>query len=329
VNRHVVLLTYGEPPTPAFPAQLRYSWRILLGLTRAVAPIPPPLIPMIALARARMRWSLWTRERYRSPLEPQTRAEAEGLLPLLVARSPDTRWQVHVAYEFRDPLLLDRLAALPPEEPVDVVPMYVADSAFTHQLARDTIGRWAARSAPRPAPIRVRPALGEAAVIDASVAHVRREIDARGAGGSGWALVLAAHGTLLEPPRPMETGRLATERIAAEIAEKLRERFDKIQLAWLNHVYGGRWTEPAADVALRELAANGVRKVVYYPFGFFADNAESQLEGRVALRGEPALEAIHLPCMNASPELLQAIADQLTDAAAPAPSPSLEPAGKP
>ena len=39
-ERHVVLITYGEPPTASFAAQLRYSWRILLGLTRSVAPIP-------------------------------------------------------------------------------------------------------------------------------------------------------------------------------------------------------------------------------------------------------------------------------------------------
>jgi protoheme ferro-lyase len=324
VTRHVVLLTYGEPPTPAFFPQLKYSWRILLGLTRAVAPIPPALIPMIALARARLRWSLWTQERYRSPLEPLTHEQADGLAALLAERDPATNWRVHVAYEFRDPLLLATLASLPKDEPVDVVPMYVADSAFTHQLARDTIARWAARTAARSAPIRVRPALDEAPLIEAAAAHVRREIDSRGIGGPGWALVLAAHGTLLEPPRPMETGRVATERIAAGIAAKLGDRFDRIQLGWLNHVYGGRWTEPAADVALRDLAASGVRKVVYFPFGFLADNAESQLEGRIALRAVPEIEAVHLLCMNAAPELLQALAAQLTGGPVPAPEPRPE-----
>jgi protoheme ferro-lyase len=324
VTRHVVLLTYGEPPTPAFFPQLKYSWRILLGLTRAVAPIPPALIPMIALARARLRWSLWTQERYRSPLEPLTHEQADRLAVLLAERDPATNWRVHVAYEFRDPLLLTALASLPNDEPVDVVPMYVADSAFTHQLARDTIARWAARTAARSAPVRVRPALDEAPLIEAAAAHVRREIEARGIGGPGWALVLAAHGTLLEPPRPMETGRVGTERIAAGIAAKLGNRFDRIQLGWLNHVYGGRWTEPAADVALRDLAASGVRKVVYFPFGFLADNAESQLEGRIALRAVPEIEAVHLLCVNAAPELLQAIADQLTGGAVPAPEPGPE-----
>jgi protoheme ferro-lyase len=311
VTRHVVLLTYGEPPTPAFGSQLVYSWRILLGLTRSVAPIPRPLLPLIALTRARFRWSLWSKERYGSPLEPITRAQAEGLAGTLAERSNGEDWRVHVAYEFRDPLLATVLSAIPADEPVDVVPMYAADSAFTHQLSRDAVAAWARRAAPRREPPRVLPALPASAVAAASAAHVRRELDARGVGGKGWALVLAAHGTLLDPPRPIETGREGTERIAAAIGERLSDRFDRVVLGWLNHVYGGRWTEPPVDQALRELAASGVEKVVYFPFGFLADNAESQLEGRIALRGCPGIEAVHLPCVNAAPELLEALAVQL------------------
>ena len=55
MTRHVVLVTYGEPTTASFSEQLVYSWRILLGLTRTVAPIPRPLLPVIALSRARGR----------------------------------------------------------------------------------------------------------------------------------------------------------------------------------------------------------------------------------------------------------------------------------
>src|SRR5439155_10390014 len=86
--RHVVLITYGEPPTPSFTSQLRYSWRILLGLTRAVASIPAWVLPMIAVSRARTRHRLWSSERYRSPLESITRAQAELMRESLAAESP-------------------------------------------------------------------------------------------------------------------------------------------------------------------------------------------------------------------------------------------------
>jgi protoheme ferro-lyase len=311
-HRHVVLLTYGEPEAPATLAQLRYSWRILIGLTSRVASIPAPVMPIIALSRARFRNRLWTRERYASPLEPLTREQARGLAAALGAGDGETEWRVHVAYEFRDPLLTAVLEGLPEDQPVDVLPMYVADSAFTHQISRDSVARWAAmRRRPRGAPVRVMPPLEGTTFAALSADHVLAEADARAATGPEWALVLAAHGTLLDPPRPIETGRVATEQVAEGIAARLADRFGKVQLGWLNHVYGGRWTEPPVEEALRRVAAAGYRRVVYFPFGFSADNAESQLEGRIALRAQPGLESVHLPCLNAAPAYLEALARQV------------------
>lgn len=315
-TRHVVLLTYGEPPTPSFPAQLRYSWRILLGLTRRVAPIPRWVLPMVALSRARFRWWLWTRERYASPLEPLSREQARGLESALAARAPGTRWRVHLAYEFRDPLLPRVLDRLPAEEPVDVLPMYVADSDFTHAISRDTVRRWAAgRRRARPAPVRVLDPLPEEEFARVSAGHVEREIASRGIGGPGWTLALAAHGTLLDPPRSMETGRAATEKVCAALSARLAPRFDRVVGGWLNHVYGGRWTEPPMDQALRQVADAGGRRVVYFPYGFCADNAESQLEGRIALRVRPWDQAVHLPCLNAEPAYMEALAAWVAGAA--------------
>jgi protoheme ferro-lyase len=318
-TRHVVLLTYGEPPTPAFGAQLAYSWRILLGLTRSVAPIPAVLLPMIALSRARQRNALWTAERYASPLEPITARQRAAVAAALATTAPDTTWRVHVAYEFRRPLLVETIERLPADEPVDVVPMYAADSAFTHEIARMTLAAWAAGRPPRPGRVRVLPGLDAEALGTVSAEHVLAMLAARNVRpDAGTALVLAAHGTLLEPQRPIETGRLATERLAAAIARRLGPAFGMTTLGWLNHTRGGRWTEPAADVALRNVAVAGYRRVVYYPYGFLADNAESELEGRVFLRGEAGLEAVHLPCLNDSPALATLIARQLAGVAAEA-----------
>ena len=77
--KHVVLVTYGEPTSPSFIDQLVYSWRILLGLTRSVADIPAPLIPLIALSRARGRHAMWRQHEYGSPLEPITLERGRGL----------------------------------------------------------------------------------------------------------------------------------------------------------------------------------------------------------------------------------------------------------
>jgi len=325
-ERHVLLVTYGEPPTPSFLDHLVYSWRILLGLTRMVADIPRPLLPMIALARGLSRNHLWKQERYGSPLETITENQAVQLAETLCRLAPATDWRVHVAYEFRDPSIPVVLERIPDDAPVDFLPMYVADSAFTHEISRTTLRDERDGRARSVSSWRVQPALPEEALADASVAHLRRQLASLGrVTGKDWALVLATHGTLLEPKRKIETGRVATERICRLIAERVRGEFGYVVQGWLNHNRGGRWTEPAMDVALRDVAERGFEKVVYFPCGFLADNAESQLEGRTFLAGQSGLEAVHIDCLNDAPELIELLARQVIGAQSLAPPATVRP----
>jgi len=301
-RRHLVLLTYGEPPAARFGPQFTYSWRILFGLTRIIAPIPPPVVPMIAFQRARLRVAMWRAEGYSSPIEAEPLAQAEGVAAALARLDPGTAWQAHVAYEFRKPLLEACIAALPRGEPVRVLPMYLADSAFTHALARFKLARQAN--------VQVVPALDADTLAELSAAHVEAELAARGfAGGPDTALLLAAHGTLVDPPKPIATGRLETTAVAEGIARLLAPRFGRVLWGWLNHTMGGEWTSPAADAAFRMLLADGYKRIVYFPYGFLADNAESQLEGKIILKTAPeGVTTFHLPCLNASPALAEALA---------------------
>jgi len=321
-TQHVILVTYGEPPDPAFIDQLQYSWRILLGLTRTIADIPRPLIPLIAVARGRSRSSTWRRERYSSPLEAITMRQARALETHFTQTDPTRRWRVHVAYEFRSPLIADALASLPVNEPVAIIPMYAADSAFTHGLSRTTVDNLA-HGRPLSTRARVLPAFDADALGDIAASHVLESVASRPEWrGPDVALVLAAHGTLLEAQRPVDTGLAATERLIAAIRSRLSTEFGMVVNGWLNHTRGGRWTEPAMDDALQHVVNGGFRKAVYFPFGFLADNAETELEGRVALRKQPRLESWHLPCLNDSPRLISALAEALETTSRPV-SPAL------
>lgn len=310
---HVILVTYGEPPTPEFGEQLAYSWRILVGLTRTVAPIPRVLLPIIALLRARGRGRLWRSHDYSSPLEPITARQARVLGDSLAEAAEGERFLVHVAYEFRSPLLDDVLAGLPKGEPAFVVPMYAADSAFTHNLSRgiaDAHGRATAR------PVRVMEAVEAEHLAEVSAAHVMAlTAEASQWRGSEVAVLLSAHGTVLDPPRPIDTGLAATEALRRAITDRLSPHFGRVGNGWLNHTRGGRWTDPPVEKALHDLVAAGFTRVVYFPFGFLADNAESQLEGRLALAARPELRALHLPCLNESPALAGVLARQILAAA--------------
>jgi ferrochelatase len=305
--KHVILVTYGEPVTPAFIDQLVYSWRILLGLTRSVADIPAPLIPIIALSRGRGRNALWTRENYNSPLEPITIAQAERLRSVLSSRSGG-QWKVHVAYEFRSPLVASVVESIPAGEEVFIAPMYAADSAFTHELSRQAVAGLNSR---RAAPVVVLPPLDVDVLAEMSAKHVMQSIATDSVKPSSAALVLAAHGTLLKPAKPIETGRLATEALCKGIEQRLSKCFGLIANGWLNHTRGGQWTEPPIEETLKRVSAAGYKDVVYYPYGFLADNAESQLEGRLAAAAHPEMRVRFVPCFNDGPELMTAIASQI------------------
>ena len=308
--KHIVLVTYGEPMTPAFVEQLVYSWRILLGLTRTVADIPAPLIPVIALARARGRNALWKKHDYSSPLEPITLTQAAQVREAL-AQQTDDRWQIHVAYEFRDPLLSTVIGQLPRHEMVVVVPMYAADSSFTHDLSRTTVRNV---TQGRTASTIVLPAIDIDRLAQVSANHVMHALESDIANTTTSALVLAAHGTLLKPTKPIETGLLATELLRCRIEQRLSGCFGIVVNGWLNHTRGGQWTDPPIEEALKRVSDAGFRDVVYYPYGFLADNAESQLEGQLAAAARPELKVRFVPCLNDSPDLAQVIASQVLGA---------------
>ena len=309
--KHVVLVTYGEPTSPSFTDQLVYSWRILLGLTRSVADIPALLIPMIALSRARGRNVMWREQQYSSPLEPITLAQAAQLRSVLGRQSADGGWKIHVAYEFRNPLLPSLIRKLPRNEPVIVVPMYAADSAFTHELTRQSIKHLDSH---RPAPIIVLKAIDVDTLIKVSVDHLMHTIAEDKTTTQNAALVLAAHGTLLAPEKPIDTGLAATQKLCDGIRDSLTNSFGMIANGWLNHSRGGKWTEPPIEETLKRVKDAGYRDVIYYPYGFLADNAESQLEGRLAAAGQPGLRVRFVPCLNGSPELADVIASQVVSA---------------
>src|SRR5436305_11795003 len=95
----VILATYGEPAINSFSQQWMYSYRILKGLTRKIAKIPAPLLPVVAIARARGRVKLWRENSFASPLEKLHRDTVAALRAELASRGSDTL--VIPAYEFR------------------------------------------------------------------------------------------------------------------------------------------------------------------------------------------------------------------------------------
>jgi protoporphyrin/coproporphyrin ferrochelatase len=315
----VILATYGEPRVNSFAQQWVYSYRILRGLTRKVAEIPAPLLPLIATSRAFTRVKLWRENGFVSPLEElheRTVAAVQAHFPAVSGREVIVR----AAYEFRRPSLTDAVRGLGAGgcERIIVAPMYISEGDFTHGMTALGIGdAIAATGWPRE---RLNlcslggDRAGEERLAGVLASHLIRSMAERGVEDlSGWAVLLAAHGTVVTPIPGVDNGLRQAGRVLHRLKTNLRSRAGLVRVGWLNHTRGGRWTSPSVPEALEAIRGHGFEKLVYLPWGFTTDNAETVLEGRVALRDmkRPFARIEHLPCLNTGSEFVGLIAGSI------------------
>lgn len=318
----VVLTTYGEPERNSFAEQWIYSYRILERLTRKIAPIPKPILPIIATARARGRVKLWSQHGFSSPMEPLHEKTVSALSAEFARRGLDSDLLVTKAYEFRRPGLRDALRTLTAAgcRRAVVVPMYVAAGDFTNgmtELALDVALR-AERAWSRDR-ITILPLAPDETTMRRLVRtladHFLASLERAGIGlpAQDWGVMLAAHGTVTNPPPGVNNGLLDFGRVLLELKRELKPHAGLVRVGWLNHTRGGRWTTPDVPTALREMQKRGIRKLVYFPWGFTTDNAETALEGRIALQElETPFERVeYLHCLNDSPALVELLADRV------------------
>jgi protoheme ferro-lyase len=321
----VIPTTYGEPPRNSFAEQWMYSYRILLGLTRRIAPIPRLLLPIIATSRARGRVKLWGENGFSSPLEPLHERTVEALDGELRRRGADDLIVVP-AYEFRKPGIgeaLRQVKRLGCDRAV-VLPMYVADGDFTHGITRLKVGdALAAGKIARDVPSEVSLCMlaDDEATTDRLAGvlaeHCLASMRARGVetGAKDWAIMLAAHGTVVNPPAGVDNGLNHAGRVLIRLKAMLRPHAGAVRVGWLNHTRGGKWTTPPVAEALAKLRERGFGKLVYYPWGFTTDNAETALEGRVALAAmpEPFGRVEYLECLNSGEGFVKLLADRVCE----------------
>ena len=125
--------------------------------------------------------------------------------------------------------------------------------------------------------------------------------------------MLAAHGTVVNPPAGVDNGLAHFREVLEPLEAAIAPRAGAVSVGWLNHTRGGEWTRPAVPEALAELRARGFKKLVYFPWGFTTDNAETMLEGRIALRDmtDPFERVEYLECVNSYPALIGLLTDTI------------------
>ena len=81
----------------------------------------------------------------------------------------------------------------------------------------------------------------------------------------------------------------------------------------MNHSRGGEWTSETIEKALLDFKSEGYEGVVMFPYGFFADNSETEYDARNMLEraGFPLFQYIR--CINDSLPFGQWLADQVLE----------------
>lgn len=311
MNIDVVIVTYGEPQTNSFLEHWRYSNRILMKLTRLVAPIPKFIVPVLGARRGLLREKLWRKENYKSPLEILSSRQVGAVRAVLANRSDNHLWRVHLAFEFRNPLLVELLDRIRNHscERLVLVPMYVAISDFTMGISHRDFEAYQKKNGhpfPKARSVAFRPCHRELGRVMAN--HIRKQLSDLGFTAERCkqaGLLLGCHGTVVKPPRGIaDAGYCDTQQAYDDLEEELRGEFQAMAIGWLNHRLGGEWTTPTLETSARRMREQGIKEYVYFPFGFLADNAETQLEGRIVLRKLGIETYHHLPCLNDNPAFI-------------------------
>ncbi len=317
----IFCLTYGEPAEHAFRAQFDYSLSILRRLTLRVAPIPKFVLPLLAARRGLIRVKNFKERGYHSPLEGISAAQAAKVEAILRRKRPDVEFHARMVMEFRAPYIwehLDKLRADAPDELV-ILPLYMAESDFTGGISRTDLGDYQRQTEGRHG--LPQPAYLNGFGFDERMGAVLAEHVWKHCIDGGWtpekcresALILGAHGTLQFPPAGINSGARETIFLFGLIRKHLKDRFKTVRIGWLNHSLGGKWTFPAVDESAKECWDQGLRHVVYFPFGFMGDNAESQVEGRDALAKFQWEDMLYLPCPNDADAFCEVLADKVLE----------------
>jgi ferrochelatase len=311
----VLLVNLGTPDAPT-PAAVRRYLDEFLSDPRVVEipaalwrPILHGVILRVRPAKSAAKYSaVWTDEG--SPLLVWTRKQALRLLGSLGERGHAVL--VQLAMRYGQPSIPEALDALKARGAtrVLILPLYPQYSAATTGSTFDAVAAWARGTRRIPGLRFVADFHDHPGYVEALA---QRVIDHWRVNGQGERLVLSFHGLpsrtveLGDPYQRqcLETARLLGTRLgiqAPQLAVSFQSRFGK-----------ARWLEPYTEPTLRELAAQGVRRVDVMCPGFVADCLETleeiSIEARAAFIDAGGESFHYIDCLNDSAAWIRALAD--------------------
>jgi ferrochelatase len=310
----VILYGYGEVDDPSVPGAFeRYNALSIQYLVTKSVPIPRRLQPLMARRAANRVAKEWADAGdFRSPHNEIFERQRAGVADRLADRYDD-RVGVFASHVFLDEARPGRVLAQAREEGYEAVlhyPLLVVDSTYTGGLALEQVNEaldgsgWPSASRYLPgfsADERYRDRLARY-VDEVAGSYLSRYPS------SQIGVVLVNHGCPMSG-RGWETGRVESETLFRAVYDRVVTRWPLTSVGWLNHTTPGRWTQPSADVAARQLEALGAKVVVFVPIGFVTDNHETILDVEAIGRSLPSAHFHRAPALNDDPAFIDMAAE--------------------
>jgi ferrochelatase len=311
----VLWCNLGSPDEPTARAVRPYlaaflGDRRVVEVPRAIwLPILHGIILRTRPAKSAAKYaSIWLPEG--APLKVWTKKQADLLAGALGEHGLHVA--VRDAMRYGEPSIAGRLDALMAEgvTRVLVLQAYPQYSATTTASVIDAVNAWSARARRVPEFRFVNDYHDDAGYIEALAQSVTRHWQRHGRPDQ---LVMSFHGI---PERNIRLGdpyQAQCEATARRVAERLRLTPGQHRVTFQSRFGRAKWLAPYTEATLRELGAQGARRVDVMCPGFPADCLETleeiAIEGRAAFLRAGGKEFNYIPCLNDDGDWIAALAE--------------------
>ncbi len=306
----VLIVNLGTPEGTDFWSIRRYLKEFLSD--RRVIETPRaiwlPILQFILLTRPRAKGrdydAIWNRERNEGPLKTITRSQAEKLALALVHLDRDI--VVDWAMRYGEPPIGERLRALQAEgcDRILVIPLYPQYCAASTATVGDKVFEALASMRWQPALRIAAPYYDDPVYIDALAASIRAglaKLDFQPE-----VVLTSYHGipqAYFDRGDPYYCHCAKTTRL---LGEALKLDAEHLKMTFQSRFGRAEWLKPYTAETLRELAANGAKRVVVVTPGFAADCLETLeeigVENAAYFRQAGGERFAAIPCLNDSAE---------------------------
>jgi len=323
----VVIVTYGEVEKLTVGNLWPSSRRIVKVVTSQIVKLPDALVYFLADYRSTKHFIDWKLNHYRSSLLAINRAQKDAVEGFVAKSTHPVLSRVKVdifdAYYFFPPYFDEMMREFQDTyDGVVVASMIPVESAFSCGLACRMIEE--VYGDIRFTKVRMLTKLWmderlQQIYVDYLFSQISPEVRSAKSGKIG--LVLVIHGTLVRdkkgnPPKVFtgldETIRFF-EMMRSRIMADSGNIFQEIKQGCMNHSAGGEWTSDTVEKALRFFRAEGYDAVVMFPYGFFADNSETEYDARKQLDKSGFPLSQYVRCINGSPAFTRWLADRVLE----------------